>query len=207
MCFVEKPTEFTLIEKDINEFIANENPYEDITDKEKLIINHIGTSFNNVIRKNPYSALDKETKYGIDLLQRLIKSHSLKENLIVHRGVDSIKYETKLACSKGYTEDYLYHDGFVYTTLLFDCTYYRNVYMNILIPKGTNYLFTGYFSNIAANDLRNSDSKYNAGDGELILDIGTVFKIDKKQVIIDKYGKERTIYDVHVVSASECANK
>lgn len=79
--------------------------------------------------------------------------------------------------------------------------------MNILIPKGTNYLFTGYFSNIAANDLRNSDSKYNAGDGELILDIGMVFKIDKKQVIIDKYGKERTIYDVHVVSASECANK
>lgn len=75
--FVKKPKEFKTAE-DINDFIANENPYEDITDKEKLIINHIGTSFNNVIRKNPYSALDKETKYEIDLLQRLIKKSHIK---------------------------------------------------------------------------------------------------------------------------------
>ena len=85
----------------------------------------------------------------------------------------------------------------------FNGEYFDNVYMNILIPKGTNYLFTGYFSNIAGNDLQDSNSKHNAGDGELILDIGTVFKIDKKQITIDKYGKEKTIYDVHVVSVSD----
>lgn len=79
--------------------------------------------------------------------------------------------------------------------------------MNILIPKGTNYLFTGYFSNISGNDLQGSNSKHNAGDGELILDIGTVFKIDRKQMTIDKYGKEKTIYDVHVVSISDWAKK
>ena len=204
MYFQKEPKEFKTAE-DINEFIAVENPYERITEKEKLIINRIGTSLNNVIRQR--SNLSGDILFQKELLQRLIKNHTLKEDIIVHRGVDSINYETKLANGKGYTENYLYHNGFVYTTLLFDYTYYRNVHMNILIPKGTNYLFTGYFSNIAANDLRDSDSKYNAGDGELILDIGTVFKIDKKQVIIDKYGKERTIYDVHVVSASECANK
>lgn len=204
MYFQKEPKEFKTAE-DINEFIAVENPYEGITEKEKIIINRIGTSLNNVIRQR--SNLGGDILFQKELLQRLIKSHSLKEDIIVHRGVESIHYETQLAKGKGYPEGYLYHNGFVYTTLLFDYTYYRNVYMNILIPKGTNYLFTGYFSNIAGNDLQDSNSKHNAGDGELILDIGTVFKIDRKQMTIDKYGKERTIYDVHVVSVSDWANE
>lgn len=82
MYFQKEPKEFKTAE-DINEFIAVENPYERITEKEKLIINRIGTSLNNVIRQR--SNLSGDILFQKELLQRLIKNHSLKEDIIVHR--------------------------------------------------------------------------------------------------------------------------
>lgn len=165
-----------------------ENPYDGITEKEKGEINRIGTSLNNVIRQG---SITSGMQYQKDLLQRLIQNHTLKESIIVHRGVDSVEYELKLAKENGLSSGFLYHNAFVYTSLLE--AYNRKIHLNIIIPAGTHYLYTGSFSNTCGiypplEGLENEDMV-----GELILDIGTVFKIDKirrKSNIL--------FYDVHV---------
>ena len=174
MLFSKKPKEFKTV-KEVNEFIKNENPYEGITEEEKVMINHIGTT---------------------------LKSHSLKEDIIVHRGVQSINYESILAKERGYPDGYLYHNGFVYTALR--QAYYHFIYFNIVVPVGTNYLYTGNFSNVI--DIYPHNNDFEDTTCELILDIGTVFKINRKQIIIDKSGKKRIIYDVNVVNEYDIMN-
>lgn len=199
MWFSKKPKEFKTV-KEVNEFIKNENPYEGITEEEKVMINHIGTTLNNAIRSS--SDLSNDILFQKELLQRLIKSHSLKEDIIVHRGVQSINYESMLAKERGYPDGYLYHNGFVYTALR--QAYYHFIYFNIVVPVGTNYLYTGNFSNVIGIYPHNNN--FEDTTCELILDIGTVFRINRKQIIIDKSGKKRIIYDVNVVNEYDIMN-
>lgn len=175
--------------EDLLHFIADEEPHIGITEDEKIKINKIGTSLNNVIRSD--GNLNNSVQQQKDLLQRLINKRTLRENIVVHRAVNSIEYELKLAKDKGLPKGYLYHNAFVYTSLL--KAYQRKVHLNIFIPSGTPYLYTGLFSNTCGVYPPLEDSQNVDNVGELILDIGTVFKIDKRR------RKDKvTIYDVHV---------
>ena len=75
---------------------------------------------------------------------------------------------------------------------------------DIVVPVGTNYLYTGNFSNVIGIYPHNND--FEDTTCELILDIGTVFRINRKQIIIDKSGKKRIIYDVNVVNEYDIMN-
>lgn len=122
--------------QDLCEFVKNENPHCGITEREKIIVNGIGCTLNNVIRSG--HKLDYNTQRDKDLLQRLIQTHTLKESIIENRAVRSIEYELTLARNKGLSKKRLFHDGFVYTSLL--NAYSGQIHLNILIPKGTPYL-------------------------------------------------------------------
>lgn len=175
--------------EDLLRFIETEDPHNGITEAEKEEINGIGTTLNNALRYG--HILDCYTQRQKDLFQRLINKNSLKESIVVHRAVESIEYELALAKNKGFSNDCLYHNAFVYTSLLE--AYQRQIHLNILIPAGTHYLYTGSFSNTCGVYPPLEGSINEDIVGELILDIGTVLKIDKKR----KKGK-LTIYDVHV---------
>lgn len=183
----EKPT-------DLLYFVKYENPHQGITEEEKIEINRIGTSLNNAIRKG--YKLDPYTQNQKDLFQRLINRSVLKQSIVVHRAVESIEYELKLASEKGLSNRHLYHDGFVYTSLLE--SYKNRIHLNIVIPAGTHYLYTGTFSNVCGVYPSLNGSINDDMVGELILDIGTILKIDKKS----RKGK-LTIYDTHVVHDAE----
>lgn len=176
---------------DLSSFISSECPHSNITECEKHIVNGIGTELNNVLRNG--ETLNLHSEQQKNLLQKLIYNHSLKENIIVHRGVDSISYERSLAQNMHLPSNRLYHNAFVYTSLLEPEIYKRKIQLNIVVPAGTHYLFTGTFSNTCGPypPLNGTESEDNVG--EMILDIGTIFVIDKKR----KKGKI-TIYDVHV---------
>lgn len=175
--------------EDLHEFIENEKPHCGITEEEKIVINKIGCSLNNAIRSG--QELDYDTQRDKGLLQRLIQTHTLKESIIVNRAVRSIEYEMTLARNKGLSKRCLFHDGFVYTSLL--NAYSGQIHLNILIPKGTPYLYTGIFSNTVGSYPSEENQTIEDTVGELILDIGTIFKIDRKR----RHGGI-TIYDVHV---------
>lgn len=185
---VSAPLIFNTLE-DLCKFIETENPHHGITEEEKTIINNIGCSLNNAIRGG--YELDCYTQRNKDLLQRLIQTHILKEDIIVKRTVRSIEYELTLAKNKGLPKKYLFHDGFVYTSLL--AAYSGQIHLNILIPKGTPYLYTGAFSNTIGSYPHEENQTIKDTVGELILDIGTILKIDKM-----KRCGGITIYDVHV---------
>lgn len=195
MAFREKKGESTPIRfktpEDLCKFVENEDPHCGITEEDKTTINSIGCGLNNAIRNG--HKLDCYTQRDKDLLQRLIQAHILKEDIIVNRAVCSIEYELTLARSKGLPKKCLYHNGFVYTSLL--VSYRRQTHLNILIPKGTPYLYTGVFSNTVGSYPHEGNQIIRDTVGELILDIGTIFKIDKK-----KRRKGITLYDVHVVN-------
>lgn len=183
-----QPIKFSTSE-DLCEFIKKENPHEGIKEEEKMIINKVGTNLNNAIRNG--GKLPQELQSEIDLIQRLIKNHVLKESIIVNRGVQSIEYELTLARNKGMSNKFLFHNGFVYTSLL--DAYHRQIHLNILIPAGTSYLYTGVFSNTFGPYTPENETMNNDKVGELILDIGTILKIDRKREC-----GGITIYDVHV---------
>ena len=194
MIFREKREESTPIRfntpEDLYKFVENEDPYCGITEVEKNTINNIGCSLNNAIRNG--HELDYYTQREKDLFQRLIHAHILREDIIVNRAVCSIEYELTLAQNRGLPKNHLFHNGFVYTSLL--PAYSRQIHLNILIPKGTPYLYTGVFSNTIGSYPHEYNKTILDTVGELILDIGTIFKIDKK-----RRRKGNTIYDVHVV--------
>lgn len=194
MIFRKKKEESTPIRfntpEDLCKFVENEDPYCGITEEEKAIINDIGCSLNNAIRGG--YELNWDTQQSKDLFQRLIQAHILKEDIIVNRAVCSIEYELTLAKRRDLPKKHLFHNGFVYTSLL--PGYSRQIHLNILIPKGTPYLYTGVFSNTAGSYPHEDNKTIQDIIGELILDIGTIFKIDKK-----RRRKGITIYDVHVV--------
>lgn len=152
-------------DEDLIKWIDFEQPFEffNIEDKEK--IRRIGTSLNNCLR----NGTNLESDEAFNIFKRLINSKKLKENLIVFRGQKTIEYEKALAKKHGMKNEYLYYDGFVYTSLYEENYYYHdNVRIKIHIPAGTNYIFTGEYSN-------------TPGSNELILDVGTVLKIIKKK--------------------------
>lgn len=194
MFFREKKEESALIRfntpEDLFKFVENEDPYCGITEEEKTTIKKIGCGLNNAIRNG--HKLDYYTQREKDLFQRLIQAHILKEDIIVNRAVCSIEYELTLAQNRDLPKKHLFHNGFVYTSLL--PAYSRQIHLNIRIPKGTPYLYTGVFSNTTGPYPHEDNKTVQDTVGELILDIGTIFKIDKK-----KRRKGITIYDVHVV--------
>lgn len=183
--------------QDLCVFVKNENPHCGIMEREKIIVNGIGCTLNNVIRSG--HKLDYNTQRDKDLLQRLIQTHTLKESIIVNRAVRSIEYELTLAGNKGLSKKCLFHDGFVYTSLL--NAYSGQIHLNILIPKGTPYLYTGIFSNTVGSYPPEENQTIEDTVGELILDIGTILKIDRKR----RHGGI-TIYDVHVDNAHNIEN-
>lgn len=202
MLFREKKEESAPIRfntpEDLCKFVENEDPYCGITEEEKTTIKKIGCGLNTAIRNG--HELDYYTQREKDLFQRLIQAHILKEDIIVNRAVCSIEYELTLAQNRGLPKKHLFHNGFVYTSLL--PAYSRQIHLNILIPKGTPYLYTGVFSNTTGS-YPHEDNKTNRDIiGELILDIGTIFKIDKKRRL-----KGITIYDVHVVNTGSSVIK
>lgn len=154
-----------LVVDDIDTWIKSENPYSAMTAEDKRLICTIGTSLNNAIRNS--QPLWENMQEEKDRFDRLISQKKLCNDLVVFRGVDSIEYERKLAKTQGLTKDFLYHNGFVYTSLL-ENQYYcgRNIILKILIPADTNYLFTGKYSNTPETQ-------------ELILGVGTILKIEK----------------------------
>lgn len=174
---------------DIYEFIKNEKPHCGITEEEKTVVNRIGCGLNNAIRSG--YELDPYTQQEKDLFQRLIQMHTLKHSIIVNRAVRSIEYELTLARNKGLSKKHLFHDGFLYTSLL--RAYSGQIYLKILIPEGTPYLYTGDFSNTIGSYPPEENQTIKEMVGELILDIGTILKIDGK-----RREKGITIYDVHV---------
>lgn len=184
--------------EDLCKFVENENPHCGITEEEKTTINNMRCSLNSAIRSG--YELDCYTQRDKDLLQRLINTHFLKEDIIVNRAVCSIEYELTLAKNRGLPKKYLFHNGFVYTSLL--PAYSRQIHLNILIPKGIPYLYTGIFSNMTGSYPHEDNDTAQDIAGELILDVGTIFKIDKM-----KRRKGITIYDVHVVDTSSLVIK
>lgn len=194
MIFREKKEESSPIRfntpEDLCKFVENEDPYCGITEEEKNTIKKIGCGLNTAIRNG--HKLDYYTQREKDLFQRLIQAHILKEDIFVNRAVCSIEYELTLAQNRGLPKKHLFHNGFVYTSLL--PAYSRQIHLNILIPKGTPYLYTGDFSNTTGSYPHEDNKTIQDIIGELILDIGTIFKIDKK-----RRRKGITIYDVHVV--------
>lgn len=174
---------------DINKFIKNEKPHYGITEEEKIIVNRIGCGLNNAIRSAhesvPYTLQEK------DIFQRLIQIHTLKHSIIVNRAVRSIDYELTLARNKGLSKKHLFLDGFLYTSLI--RAYSGQIHLNILIPESTTYLFTGVFSNTIGSYPFEENQTIKDTVGELILDIGTILKIDGK-----RSEKGITIYDAHV---------
>lgn len=100
---IRQPMTFSTSE-DLCKFIEKENPHEGITEKEKMIINKIGTSLNNAIISG--YELSSKSQSERDLIQRLIKNHVLKESIMVNRGVKSIKHELKLARNEGLGSDF-----------------------------------------------------------------------------------------------------
>lgn len=204
MIFREEKEESTPIRfntpEDLYKFVENEDPYCGITEEEKTIINNIGCSLNNAIRSG--YKLDYYTQRNKDLLQRLIQTHILKEDIIVNRAVRPIEHELTLASIKGLPPKHLFNDGFVYTSLL--PAYPGQIHLNILIPKGTPYLYTGVFSNTIGTYPHEENQPIKDIVGELILDIGTIFKIDKRRRC---RCKGITIYDVHVVDTGSSVIK
>lgn len=169
---IRQPMTFSTSE-DLCKFIEKENPHEGITKKEKMIINKIGTSLNNAIISG--YELSSKSQSERDLIQRLIKNHVLKESIMVNRGVKSIKHELKLARNEGLSKKHLFHNGFVYTSLLpLLGAYNREINLNILIPAGTPYLYTGVFSNTFGPYPPKTEITNDDKVGELILDIGTI---------------------------------
>lgn len=184
--------------EDLCKFVENEDPYYGITEEEKTTIKKIGCGLNTAIRNG--HKLDYYTQREKDLFQRLIQAHILKEDIIVNRAVCSIEYELTLAQNRGLPKKHLFHNGFVYTSLL--PAYSRQIHLNILIPKGTPYLYTDVFSNTTGSYPHEDNKTIQDIIGELILDIGTIFKIDKK-----RRRKGITIYDVHVVDTGSLVIK
>lgn len=153
-------------DKDLEKWIEYEKPYEFFTDEDKEKIKKIGTTLNNCIRKGRNMENDEAYK----LFERLVKSKQLKKPLVVYRGQQTIKYEIELAERQNMEKNYLYYNGFVYTSLnkswYYNCS---NVKMKIYIPKGTNYLYTGEYSNTPESN-------------EMVLDVGTILKIMRKEI-------------------------
>lgn len=100
--------------------------------------------------------------------------------------MSSIEYELTLARDKGLSKKHLFHDGFLYTSLL--RAYSGQIHLNILIPEGTP-----VFSNTIGSYPPEGNQTIKDTVGELILDIGTILKIDGK-----RREKGITIYDVHI---------
>lgn len=143
----------------LEKWIKSEDPYKYFTDDDKEKIIRVGTSLNNRICNQEDMSMDE----AFNRFNRLMRSKQLKKSIVVFREQDSIDYEMELAKGNGLAEDYLY----VYTAL---CSkYYNRQYkMKIYIPAGTNYIFTGEYSNVA--DVQ-----------ELILNVGTVLRILKRK--------------------------
>lgn len=168
--FKRNLSRYKIIDCDTNlkEWINSENPYEYFNEEDKVKIKRIGTTLNNQVRRG----INLNSDDAFNRFRRLLYSKQLKEPLVVFRGQKSIEYERKLAKEHNLNEKkYLYYDGFLYTSLYENSCYYRdNVRMKIYIPEGTNYLFTGEYSNTPDTQ-------------ELVLGLGTTLKILKKKRI------------------------
>lgn len=152
---------------DLIKWIKFEQPFEFFDDEDKEKIRKIGTSLNSCLR----NGVNLDSDDAFNRFRRLINSKKLKENLIVFRGQKSIEYERTLAKKHGMKNEYLYYNSFVYTSLYEEnYYYYDNVRIKIHIPAGTNYLFTGKYSNTPDTN-------------ELVLNVGTILKILKMEEI------------------------
>lgn len=170
-------------DEDLNTWIDFEQPYEFFTNEDQKKIRRIGTSLNSCIRQGCNLYSDE----AFNRFSHLIKCKKLKSPLVVFRGQKSIEYEKKLAKNHGLTSKYLYYNAFVYTSLNQEnYYYYDSVRMKIYIPAGTNYLYTGKYSN-------------TPNSNELVLNIGTILRIIKMTE------KEKIIYITAIVE-EQCIN-
>lgn len=162
----------------VSDWVNSENAYEAMNEHCKNVIPKIGTSLNRAIR----NGLQKNCKEFEHLFQNSI----LKNDVVLYRGVESMNYEHKLATEKGLASNTLYHDGYVYCSLN-PTDHIRGAVQYIIhVPAGTHYACTGKYSN---NPERN----------EVVLPIGTIFKIQKTEKAIRASGDEMLFVWVTVV--------
>lgn len=161
---IEEP-EFVI--NNVQDWIEKEKPYKYMTEDDKRILPSIGTNINSVVRRGK----EDNATYIFD---RLIGENSLKDSVVVYRGVNDQNYERRLAQEHGFDKNYLYYNGYIFCTLNND-TYYWNTQtrMIISVPAGSHYLFTGEYSNTPESN-------------EIILDKNSVLYIEKEEKICGK---------------------
>ena len=147
-----------------------EQPYAIMTDDDKKNLKYIGTSLNNAIRSG--CELSESMYAEKERFDRLIQGNVLKEDVVVYRGATCQEYEASLARERGYSDEYLYYDGYVYCALSRGYYFNSSVRMIITVPAGTHYLYTGEYSNTPDTD-------------EFVLGIGTGLKINKEERVND----------------------
>lgn len=155
---VEEPQ---LIITDVQNWIKKENPYQHITEQDKRILPSIGTTINSIVRRG------KEDD-ATHMFDRLIEKNTLKDDIVVYRGVTNQDYERDLAQKRGLGDSYLYYDGYIFCSLNADTHYWnRQIRMIISVSAGSNYLFTGKYSNTAESN-------------EIILNRNSILQIEKE---------------------------
>lgn len=156
------------IQRNVNEWIEKEKPYQHMTEEDKEVLPKIGTSINKVARSG---GVEK----SIHIFDRLIRDNILKEDIVIYRGAISQNYESLLAQKHNLESNYLYYDGYVFCSLNAD-TYYWNhpTRMIISLPAGSHYLFTGEYSNTPESN-------------EIILARNSILRINKEQNIGTKH--------------------
>ncbi len=152
----------------VQDWISNEEPYQHMGDQDKRVLPSIGISINKVVRMG-------NEDNGTRIFDRIIRDNTLKENLIVYRGVTNQDYESRLAQKYNLGSNYLYYDGYIFCSLNAGPYFWdRKTKMIISVPSGSHYLFTGEYSNAPESD-------------EIILDRNSVLEIKKEEDIGDKH--------------------
>lgn len=155
---IEEPQ---LIVNNVEDWIKKENPYQYMTEEDKHILPSIGTTINLVVRRG------KEDN-ATHMFDRLIGKNILKDDIVIYRGVANQDYERDLAKKHGLGDKCLYYDGYIFCSLNADTHYWnRQIRMIISVSAGSNYLFTGKYSN-------------TVNSNEIILNRNSVLQIEKE---------------------------
>lgn len=156
------------VHRNVQEWIAKENPYQHMTESDKNVLPSIGISINKAARSGKE---DNATR----IFDRLIRENVLKEDLVVYRGVVDQDYESCLALKQNLDHNYLYYDGYIFCSLNADSYYWNHrTRMIISLSAGSHYLFTGEYSNTDESN-------------EIILDKNSVLRINKEVDIGDRH--------------------
>lgn len=163
--------------KEIETFEEIENPYHYFTDSDKKQIPKVNTSLNHDIIEYGED-IGNDQKEQKSMFLRLIDQNVLNHDIIVYRHVNSISDMREYALEQGFSNEFLCSKIFVYTSLLRNNGIPGKCELIIRIPTGSHYLYTGIYSNmVGANSDKSEEERRRDNVGEIILNIGSVFKI------------------------------